>query len=65
MAEGMYFINYQIFTGAIGVKVVMGERIALNFGLMPFGGSEPGTGNTVVQPFPIPLISFRLLLGKG
>ena len=65
IAEGMYFINYQVFTGAIGVKLVMGDRIALNFGLMPFGWNNPGTNQTDVLPVAIPLISFRLLLGKN
>ncbi|MBL4592552.1 MAG: hypothetical protein JKX68_01910 [Flavobacteriales bacterium] len=64
MAEGMYFINYQIFTGAIGIKLVMGDRITLNFGLMPFGWNTPGTNRTEVLPIAIPLISFRMLLGK-
>ena len=65
MTEGIYFINNQVFTGAIGMKVVLGDRIALNFGLMPFGFNDPGANKTVVEPIPIPLISFRLLLGRN
>ncbi len=65
MAEGMYFINYQVFTGAIGIKLVMADRMALNFGLMPFGWKDPGNNRTDVLPVAIPLISFRLLLGKN
>ena len=64
MAEGMYFINYQVFTGAAGVKFVMGDRMSLNFGIMPFGGNDPSTNKTYVAPVAIPLISFRLLLGR-
>ncbi|MGB0886569.1 MAG: hypothetical protein ACPGSL_00490 [Vicingaceae bacterium] len=63
MAEGMYFINYQIFTGAFGVKLVVGDRIALNFGLMPLGFNNPSSNNTEI-PVALPLISFRILLGK-
>lgn len=65
MIEGMYFINYQIFTGAIGVKLIIGDRISLNCGLMPFAWNNPGTNQIIVEPIVIPLISFRMLLGRN
>ncbi len=63
MAEGMYFLNTQIFTGAIGIKAIIGDRISLGAGVMPFGYNDP-TANLVVEPIPIPLISFRYILGR-
>ena len=65
MAEGMFFTNSQVFTGAIGIKAVIGDRIALNTGLMPFGFNDPSTNKTVIEPIPIPLVSFRYLLGRN
>lgn len=64
MGEGMYFVNQQVFTGALGIKFVMGEKMTLNFGIMPFGGKDPSTNSTYVAPIALPLISFRLLLGR-
>ena len=64
MGEGMYFVNHQVFTGALGIKFVMGDKMTLNFGIMPFGGKDPGTNSTYVAPIALPLISFRLLLGR-
>ena len=63
MAEGMNYLNYHIFTGAIGIKAVIGDRIALNFGFMPLGFNDPSTNRTEI-PIAIPLISFRMLLGR-
>jgi len=63
MAGGMYFLNYQIFTGAIRIKAIIRYRIALNFELMPLGFNDPTTNKTEI-PIAIPLISFRMLLGK-
>lgn len=64
MGEGMYFVNQRVFTGALGIKFVMGDRMTLNFGIMPFGGNDPSTNSTYVAPIALPLISFRLLLGR-
>jgi len=64
IAEGIYFINYKVFTGSAGVKLIMGERMALNFGLMPFGFNDPSSNNSDI-PVAIPLISFRVLLGRN
>lgn len=65
MAEGMYFLNYDIFTGALGLKFIIGNRVSLSFGVMPFGYNIASINKTVVEPIPIPLISFRYLLGKN
>jgi hypothetical protein len=64
MGEVIYFSNYKVITGAIGVKVVVGDRISLNFGIMPLAWNEPGSNQFMVLPGAIPLISFRMLLGK-
>ena len=63
MAEGIYFTNYKVYSGALGVKLIMGNRIALNFGFMPIYADAPGTRGSDFF-LPIPLISFRILLGK-
>ncbi len=63
MGEGMYFINNQIFTGGLGVKAVIGDRIALNFGVMPLGFNDPSTRQVSI-PLALPIISFRMLLGR-
>jgi hypothetical protein len=65
MGEGMYFVGQRVFTGALGIKFVLGDKMALTFGIMPFGGNDPSTNSTYVAPIAIPLISFRLLLGRN
>ena len=63
MAEGLYFTNYQTFTGAFGLKYILGNRIALNIGIMPFGRKDQTTQKVDFAPIAIPLLCFRMLLG--
>jgi len=65
MAEGIYFTYSKIITGALGMKIVFGDRIGLNFGLMPFGWINPTNNQVVAEKIVIPVISFRILLGKN
>ncbi|PCJ00134.1 MAG: hypothetical protein COB15_03090 [Flavobacteriales bacterium] len=65
MAEGNYFLNHRAFYIAAGVKVVVGDRISLNLGIMPMGYNDPTNNQTIFEPIPIPLISFRYLLGRN
>lgn len=63
LGEGMYFFNTHIFTGGLGIKAVIGDRIALNFGVMPLGFNDPSTRQISI-PMALPIISFRILLGR-
>ncbi len=65
MAEATYFLDLQVFTGAIGIKAVIGDRVSLNAGVMPFGYNDPSLNKIIVEQIPIPLLSFRYLLGKN
>jgi hypothetical protein len=64
MAEGIYLSKYHAFTGALGLKFIVGDRVALNFGIMPFGWKDQATQKIDLAPIAIPLISFRMLLGR-
>jgi len=63
MAEVIYLLNDKVLTGAIGIKLVVGNRISLNFGLMPGAWNNPSNNKFSTMPGAIPLISFRMLLG--
>ena len=63
MAEVIYLLNDKVLTGALGLKLVVGNRISLNFGLMPLAWNDPSNNKFSTMPGAIPLISFRMLLG--
>ena len=64
IAEGIYFWNYNVFSGAAGVKIIIKEHMALGFGVMPIGWRDPTINRTNIEASAIPIISFRMLLDR-
>lgn len=64
IAEGMYFWNYNVFSGSLGVKIVIKEYMSLLFGVMPIAWDDPRINQTNVEASAIPLVSFRILLDR-
>ncbi len=63
MAEGIYFWNYNIFTGAIAIKFIIKTSMSLTAGIMPIGWNGNRSSTSVQgETSAIPLISFRMLL---
>jgi len=64
MAEGIYFLNYNVFSGAISVKVILKTNMAITAGLMPIGWNGRTSSRSRDETSLIPLISFRMLLNR-
>lgn len=65
VAEGMYFGNYNVLSGALGVKVTIKEHMTIGGGLMPLAWIDPSINKSDVEAGAIPIITFRMLLGKN
>jgi len=64
IAEGIYFNNYNIFSGALGVKITIKESMTLGFGIMPLAWIDPSINTSNIEANAIPLITFRMLLDR-
>lgn len=64
IAEGIYFNNYNIFSGALGVKITIKEAMTLGFGIMPLAWIDPSINTSNIEANAIPLITFRMLLDR-
>lgn len=64
MAEGIYFWNYNVFSGAAGFKVTIKKRMSLSFGVMPIVWKNPTINNSYVEGNLMPILSFRILLDR-
>tara|TARA_B100000809_G_scaffold266402_1_gene328961 strand:+ start:7321 stop:8082 length:762 start_codon:yes stop_codon:yes gene_type:complete len=64
IAEGIYFNNYNIFSGALGVKITIKETMTLGFGIMPLAWIDPSINTSNIEANAIPLITFRMLLDR-
>lgn len=62
IAEGIYFNNYNILSGALGVKITIKESMTLGFGIMPIAWIDPSVNTSNIETNAIPLITFRMLL---
>ena len=62
IAEGIYFWNYNVFSGAGGFKVIIKRNMALGFGIMPIAWKDPSINRSNVEAGAIPIISFRIIL---
>jgi len=64
VGEVLYFTDYNVFTGALGVKIILKENMSLNFGVMPLALHDVRRNTTVLSRAVFPLISFRMLLHR-
>ena len=64
MIDGIYFVNYNVFSGAIALKFIIKTSMSLSFGIMPIGWNGNQSRGIDSESSIIPLISFRILLGK-
>ncbi len=64
MAEGYYFTNYSIFTGAGGLKFIIKSKYALNIGVMPILWNNIRQNRYSPKPFVIPVVSLRMLIKR-
>jgi len=62
IAEGIYFTNYNIFSGALGVKITIKEYMTLGGGIMPLAWIDPSINTSTIEANAIPLITLRMLL---
>ena len=64
VAEGIYFWNYNVFSGAAGVKITIKKHMTLGIGVMPLAWKDPTINQSNIKASAIPLISFRMLLDR-
>ncbi len=70
MAEGIYCWNYNVVTGAAGIKIIIKEHMSLGLGVMPLAwiGPRINRSTSVARAnraaTAIPLITFRLILDR-
>ncbi|NQX97289.1 MAG: hypothetical protein HRT73_05330 [Flavobacteriales bacterium] len=61
IAEGIYFGNYNVLSGALGIKVTIKESMTLGFGIMPLAWIDPNINNSDIDAGALPIITFRML----
>lgn len=61
VAEGMYFGNYNLFSGSLGLKVIIKTNITLGFGIMPLAHRSGNIGRSNLEATALPILSFRML----
>jgi hypothetical protein len=62
--EGIYFWNYNVFSGAAGVKIIIKKEMSLNIGVMPIAWKDPNLNRSNIDGNILPIISFRMLLDR-
>lgn len=62
MLDGIYFVNYNVFTGAVALKFIIKTSMSLTFGVMPIGWNGNRGRGIDGETSAIPLLSFRMLL---
>lgn len=60
--DGIYFVNYNVFSGAIALKFIIKSSMSLTFGVMPIGWNGNQSAGIKGETSVLPLISFRMLL---
>jgi len=55
IAEGIYFNNYNVLSGALGVKITIKESMTLGFGVMPLAWIDPSINSSNIEANAIPL----------
>lgn len=64
IAEAIYFNNYNILSGALGVKITIKETMTLGFGVMPIAWIDPSINTSNIEANTLPLVTFRMLLDR-
>lgn len=64
IAEGIYFNNYNILSGSLGVKITIKESMTLGAGIMPLAWIDPSINTSNIEASAIPLLTFRMLLDR-
>ncbi len=64
IAEGIYFWDYNVFSGAGGIKIIIKQHMSLGFGIMPLAWRDPSINKSNIEASAIPIISFRMLLDR-
>jgi hypothetical protein len=57
----MYFGNYNLFSGSLGLKVIIKTNITLGFGIMPLAHRSGNIGRSNLEATALPILSFRML----
>lgn len=65
IAEGIYFNNYNIFSGALGIKVTIKESMTIGAGVMPLAWIDPSINTSNIEASAIPILTFRMLLDRN
>jgi hypothetical protein len=60
--DGIYFVNYNVFSGAIALKFIIKSSMSLTFGVMPIGWNGSQSAGIKGETSVLPLISFRMML---
>ena len=61
VAEGMYFAKYNVFSGSLGIKVIIKTDMTLGFGVMPLAWKDRSFNNSRIEAGAIPILTFRIL----
>lgn len=65
VAEGMYFLNYNAFTGSLALKFIIKTNMSLLVGLMPlFRDGRVTPNRSAIEGGVVPVASFRLYLDR-
>ncbi len=64
IAEGIYFWNYNVISGAFGIKIIIKNNMALGFGVMPLSWNDPVLGHNNSEATVLPVATFRMLLDR-
>lgn len=65
LADGMYFADFNLFTGGIGVKIIIKDYMTLLLGVMPITQEYNYLNSTQIRESVIlPVISYRIWLDR-
>ena len=65
LAEGLYFTNYSVFTGGVGLKFVVKRKYSINVGAMPVLWNNIRTSRHDFSSGVIPFFSVRMLIERN
>jgi hypothetical protein len=61
IGEGMYFGQYNVFSGSIGLKVIIKTNMTLGFGIMPIAWKDRNFSKSKIEGGALPILTFRML----